>query len=103
MGWGNCGEDSNGRPIGYCHEATCDHVGCNTKIDRGLSYACGGMHGEDEISCEKYFCEEHRSNFIVHCEDTFLICDECANILLESGDWYEDDSEGCIMAVPYDD
>jgi len=59
MGWANCGEDSQGRPIGYAHEATCDYPGCNAKINRGLSYACGGMHGEDEFSCDRYFCEKH--------------------------------------------
>jgi hypothetical protein len=72
MGWANCGEDSAGRPIGYAFAATCDHPGCDKEIDRGLAYACGGMHGEgclggeDDIdweasypSCEKYFCYEH--------------------------------------------
>lgn len=72
MGWGNCGTDSKGRLIGYYHAATCDHPGCRKRIDRGLSYACGGMHGnasaggDDRIDwsadfpgCEKYFCESH--------------------------------------------
>lgn len=68
MGWGNCGTDSKGRPIGYCHAARCDHPGCWAKIDRGLSYACGGMHGAGEHvgddlfndwTCEGYFCESH--------------------------------------------
>jgi hypothetical protein len=61
MGWSDCGTDSNGRPIGYVFGATCDHEGCNRKIDRGLSRACGGMHGEGEWMCEKYFCAEHLS------------------------------------------
>ena len=64
MGWGNCGEDSQGRPIGYSHEATCDEDGCDKVIDRGLSYVCGDMHGEDEVSCEKYFCETHQCGYI---------------------------------------
>lgn len=59
MGWGYCGEDSQGRSIGYSIPATCDHPDCNNKIDRGLAYACGGMHGESEHTCEKYFCPEH--------------------------------------------
>ena len=60
MGWANCGEDSKGRPIGYAHDATCDHPGCTAKIDRGLSYACGGMHGDcGGQACEGYFCQEH--------------------------------------------
>ena len=65
MGWANCGTDSKGRPIGYAHDATCDHPGCDAKIDRGLSYACGGMHGtrdrHDVVDvCEGYFCGEHK-------------------------------------------
>ena len=59
MGWGDCGTDSKGRPIGYVFEATCDHPGCNAEIDRGLSFACGGMHGELELGCEGYFCPKH--------------------------------------------
>lgn len=59
MGWGDCGKDSKGRPIGYVFEATCDHSGCNEKIDCGLAYACGGMHGQNEDDCEGYFCGKH--------------------------------------------
>ena len=59
MGWADCGTDSNGRPIGYAFAATCDHQGCEAKIDRGLGYACGGEHGEGEHYCELYFCASH--------------------------------------------
>ena len=67
MGWADCGDDSKGRPIGYGFTATCDYPGCDNEIDRGLSYACGGMHGDgnysggdesvewQDISCE-YLC-----------------------------------------------
>src|SRR5690606_23075125 len=50
MGWA-VGYDSNwNRDIGYGVPTTCDHPGCNEKIDRGLSYVCGdepygGEHG----------------------------------------------------------
>lgn len=69
MGWANCGEDSEGRPIGYAHPATCDHPGCDAKIDRGLSYACGGMHGTAEFDCEKYFCGKHMLIKEIHPDD----------------------------------
>jgi hypothetical protein len=63
MGWGSCGNDSQGRPIGYSWVAFCDHPGCINKINRGLAYACGGMHGEGgqhgDWGCDKYFCPEH--------------------------------------------
>ena len=81
MGWGSCGKDSKGRPIGYNHAATCDHKGCKAKIDRGLSYACGGMHGAggnySDAACEGYFCSKH----IICVEDKegncFSVCQSC--------------------------
>lgn len=59
MGWGNCGTDSKDRPIGYLFEATCDFSGCDKRIDRGLDFACGSMHGFSEYGCEGYFCHNH--------------------------------------------
>lgn len=100
MGWGNCGTDSNGRPIGYNFEATCDHPGCQEKIDRGLSYVCGNMHGHDEVGCEEYFCSKHKRTFIDYDDDLTVICDSCAKLHLDSGDWVEDKNEGCLVRVP---
>lgn len=60
MSWANCGQDKDGRPIGYAVLAGCDHPGgCDAKIDRGLSYVCGGMHGGGAEGCGKYFCPAH--------------------------------------------
>ncbi|MBP2232550.1 hypothetical protein J2847_005879 [Azospirillum agricola] len=64
MGWGY-GTNSEGREVGYTVEATCDFPGCEAKIDRGLGYACGGMHDRsddpgDGPRCGGYFCAEHR-------------------------------------------
>jgi len=47
MGWAHCGHDSKGRSIGYGVRAICDHPGCKADIDRGLDFACGGMHGNE--------------------------------------------------------
>ena len=100
MGWGNCGTDSKGRPIGYVFEATCDHPGCDEKIARGLDYVCGSMHGEDEYSCEKYFCHKHKANVVQMDDDNLThICDKCADFLLDSGEWKEDEDEGMIVRV----
>lgn len=104
MGWGNCGTDSTGRLIGYAHEAICDHEGCDEKIDRGLSYVCGSMHGSDEVSCEKYFCEKHKANYILDPVHETTVCDACAAALLASGEWVEDEEEeeeeGAIVRKP---
>ena len=80
MGWGDCGIDSRGRPIGYIFEATCDHVDCYSEINRGLSYACGGMHGENGYDCEKYFCTKHlKSIEILEDKECLQLCEECYN------------------------
>lgn len=57
MGWGS--GVVQGKEVGYLVEATCEHPDCDKKIDRGLSYACGGFAGEDEHSCAGFFCPEH--------------------------------------------
>lgn len=82
MGWASCGEDSKGRPIGYAHEATCDHPGCIKEIDRGLSFACGGMHGELELGCEEYCCAEHMHFVSIEGHDHIRqLCARCYKIL----------------------
>ncbi|KZN58922.1 hypothetical protein N473_26255 [Pseudoalteromonas luteoviolacea CPMOR-1] len=96
MGWSNCGEDSAGRPIGYAFEATCDHQGCNSKINRGLSYACGDMHGETELGCERYFCEEHRHIAVEDGDRCISVCNGCAKELIESEEWLGC-SEDCVL------
>lgn len=47
------------RDIGYGVPAYCDHPGCMAKIDRGLSYVCGGDTYGGERGCGLYFCEKH--------------------------------------------
>jgi len=78
MGWANCGVDSRGRQIGYSHPAVCDHPGCTAEIDRGLSYACGDMHGDTEYGCDLYFCEEHLFYTEVAEGRVEPLCAECA-------------------------
>ena len=79
MGWANCGEDSEGRPIGYAVHAICDEPGCLEEIHRGLAYACGGMHGTEDTKgnecCEKYYCDEHGGGF--RCSRCSRDCEEC--------------------------
>lgn len=99
MGWSDCGTDSTGRPIGYAHAATCDHPGCGAKIDRGLSYVCGEMHGSDEYSCDKYFCEDHKANYVGDEHTNTSVCDQCAKALIGSGDW-EENEDGEIVRKP---
>ncbi|WZL14771.1 hypothetical protein [Vibrio phage vB_VpaM_XM1] len=97
MGWSNCGTDSKGRPIGYAFSAICDHDECNKEIDRGLSYACGGMHGETEVGCEKYFCSDHKDNAVDDGDHIVHVCESCAKSLCESDEWKLDEDEGLIV------
>ena len=83
MGWASCGEDSQGRPIGYAHPGACDHTDCSTGLHRGVDAACGGMHGEDEYSCEKYFCWDHLFYVGIGCiagVRHVSICDDCLQL-----------------------
>lgn len=59
MGYSYCGTDSRGRDVGYGIPATCDHPGCDARIDRGMAHACGGGHGSGEWDCDQYFCSDH--------------------------------------------
>ncbi len=58
MGWGR-GTLGNGKDVGYEVLAKCEQRGCKERIDRGLAFACGDMHGSDDISCDGYFCAKH--------------------------------------------
>lgn len=59
MGWA-VGYDSNWhRDIGYGVPAICDFPGCETAIDRGLGYVCGGEPYGGEDGCGLFFCGEH--------------------------------------------
>lgn len=108
MGWANCGTDSKGRPIGYAHSGTCDHPGCEAKIERGVSAACGKMHGTGDVrtgdpniewgdyNCEQYFCHKHLVMPCLEHEDgaeTYgpILCRQCADRLekdyREDEDW----------------
>lgn len=87
MSWSHCGTDKQGRLIGYAHKGLCDCFTCLNEIDRGLSYACGGMHGEDEHSCDKYFCSEHLEWTLDLCDEYKNVCQDCMVRLTTSGDY----------------
>jgi hypothetical protein len=59
MGW-SIGFDAHWqRDIGYGVPAVCDHPRCETLIDRGLAYVCGGEPYGGDRGCGLYFCEAH--------------------------------------------
>ena len=57
MGWSHGVHE--GRDIGYGVPAICDHPACDTRIDRGLAYVCGGEPYGGERGCGLFFCYEH--------------------------------------------
>ena len=59
MSWSIGYDSSWRRDIGYGVPATCDHPGCGEKIDRGLSYVCGGEPYGGDDGCGLYFCSKH--------------------------------------------
>ena len=89
MGWGYCGEDQDGRPMGYTVEATCDEESCKTDIDRGLAYVCGGMHEGGEYGCGGYFCYTHLHPLcgdLESDEDIPQLCKRCCESLEKKND-----------------
>lgn len=76
MGWAFCGTDDDGREIGYGVTAVCDHPGCTAEIDRGLAYACGGMHGGGDQGCGRYYCSAH---LFFAGEPTTSLCERCVD------------------------
>lgn len=57
MGY-SIGTGRNGRDIGYGVPAICDSPKCSKRIDRGMSYCCGG-YGQSDMGCGLYFCSDH--------------------------------------------
>lgn len=67
MGWAVGFDDNWQRDIGYGVPATCDHPQCSARIDRGLSYVCGGEPYGGEKGCGLYFCGKHLSGVPQRC------------------------------------
>lgn len=59
MSWSIGYDKKWNRDIGYGVPAWCDYPGCNTEIDRGLSYVCGNEPYGGEHGCGLYFCDKH--------------------------------------------
>ncbi len=70
MSWAIGWDPEWGRDIGYGVPAWCDYPGCPAKIDRGLSYVCGGQPFGGERGCGLYFCDRH----LLACSS---LCDRC--------------------------
>ena len=73
MGWSIGYDDNWKRDIGYGVPAYCDQPYCHEKIDRGLSYVCGGEPYGGEYGCGLYFCEQHRFDGLAGVQ-----CERCA-------------------------
>lgn len=76
MGWSIGYDESWQRDIGYGVPAYCDHPGCTTVIDRGLSYVCGGEPYGGEIGCGLFFCADH----------LYFTAEECVCARCQCGD-----------------
>lgn len=59
MSWAIGFDEHWNRDIGYDVPAYCDYPSCGAKIDRGLSYVCGGEPYGGERGCGLYFCAKH--------------------------------------------
>lgn len=76
---------------GYGVPTTCEHPKCKKKIDRGMSYACGG-EPFSEHGCDRYFCGKHLhyvyftpdGDRCIHTEDCkcelVQVCERCRDL-----------------------
>lgn len=75
----------DGREAGYGVTATCDVIGCEAEIDRGLAYLCGnapdGHRDSEEFGCGLYFCLDHLDDH----ECSWPECEDCAYHTLAAG------------------
>lgn len=78
MSWSIGFDDNWKRDIGYGVPAECDHPECAEKIDRGLSYVCGGEPYGGEHGCGLFFCSDHMSICLVD-GDHVQLCECCAS------------------------
>ncbi len=76
MGWSIGYDPNNKRDIGYGVPAVCDHPDCNEKIDRGLSYVCGGEPFGGDNGCGLFFCQKHLGYYEKHGRQQ---CERCGN------------------------
>ena len=68
MSWA-VGFDSDwNRDVGYGVPAICDFPGCETEINRGLSFVCGAEPFGGEHGCGLYFCSQHQMDAQQRCE-----------------------------------
>lgn len=75
MGYGSYVID--GKVCGYTVADVCNEDGCDTEIDRGLAYACGGSPGDYDGHCGGYFCADHLFFAVVEGQSGFY-CQRCA-------------------------
>lgn len=85
MSWAIGDSTKHNRIIGYGVPCICEHPNCNKKIDRGLSYICGGDIDGGEHGCGLFFCAEHLLHAPAPHEaanddaDYYQLCNRCAN------------------------
>jgi hypothetical protein len=75
MGWSIGYDDRWKRDVGYGVPAVCDEPGCDTRIDRGLGYVCGGEPFGGEEGCGLFFCSRHR--FLYVRGKSHVVCARC--------------------------
>jgi hypothetical protein len=96
MSWSLGFDSERNRDIGYGVPAYCEHPRCNERIDRGLSYVCGGEPYGGEHGCGMFFCGNHLRYRQPRGEDrVYQNCFRCATYKLpyrvkpEHPEWIE--------------
>lgn len=82
---------------------TCNYIGCREEVQHTKAAACGGNYGEDEYSCDNYFCPTHLGTpVLTRDEQIIYVCDKCEDYLLGTEEWYINPVEECLMKIQED-
>lgn len=88
------GINDKGREVGYSVQAKCDWPDCDTDIDRGMYFQCGGgEQSQEEVPyCCDFFCDKHKPGEVcLKCEEN-LECPSC------NGDGCDDKADDGLCA-----
>lgn len=77
MSWAIGFDEQWQQDVGYGVPAFCDAPGCTEKIDRGLSYVCGGEPFGGDDGCGLHFCGKHMWHRTTRDGETVQNCKRC--------------------------
>ena len=81
-------------------KVVCSHIGCKEEVAATIEFVCGSNNEETDYSCGNHFCKKHRqTTLLLDDGQSVQICSKCEDYLIDSGEWYEDPIDGCLVKL----